>query len=71
MRGLARRSFLATLSLLGLSLDTGVSAQTSKAKEVAPEHKKAVDVFNHIEGKVTVLNRIFPDPTPKSNTEPK
>jgi multidrug resistance efflux pump len=38
-----------------LSLDTGVSAQKSKAKEVAPEHKKPVDVFNHIEGRVTVL----------------
>jgi multidrug resistance efflux pump len=55
MGGLARSSFLVALSLLGLSLDTGVSAQTSKAKEVAPEHKKPVDVFNHIEGGVTVL----------------
>jgi HlyD family secretion protein len=55
MGGFARKSFLATVSLLGLSLDTGVSAQTSKAKEAPPEHKKPVDVFNHIEGKVTVI----------------
>jgi HlyD family secretion protein len=55
MCGFARRSFLATLSLLVLSLDTGVTAQTPKAKEAAPEHKKPVDVFSHIDGRVSVI----------------
>jgi|GEM_PF-6397985 len=55
MGGLARGLVLATLSLVGLSLDTGVSAQTSKAKEAPREHKKPVDVLNHVEGEVTVL----------------
>jgi hypothetical protein len=57
MGGFARGSFLATLSLLGLSLTTGASAQTSKAREAAPEHRKPVDVFDHIEGELTVLKR--------------
>ena len=53
MGGLARGLVLATLLRVGLSLDTGVSAQTSKAKEAPREHTKPVDVFNHIEGEVT------------------
>ena len=57
MAGFARRAILASLSLLGLSLGTEASAQTpkEKAKEASAEHKKPVDVFNHIEGEVTVL----------------
>lgn len=51
----ARKTALATASLLGLWLVPHAGAQAPKAKDAPAAPKKPVDVFNRIEGESTVV----------------